>query len=62
MWSFMTKYPEVFASSNDAGVKRVRQSNGRYAFLIESTNNEYISNRQPCKYMSVHLGVVCSMR
>ena len=50
MWNFMEKYPEVAAKTNEEGVERVRESNGRYAFLIESTNNEYISNHQPCMY------------
>lgn len=50
MWNFMEKNPDVFVPSNDAGVARVRASNGRYAYLIESTTNEYMSNRQPCKY------------
>ncbi|XP_067949729.1 glutamate receptor 2-like [Watersipora subatra] len=53
MWNFMSKYPEMATSSNDAGVQRVRDSNGQYAYLIESTTNEYISNRQPCNTMKV---------
>lgn len=49
MWNYMEKNPDLSSPTNDAGVERVRSSNGRYAFLIESTNNEYISNHQPCK-------------
>lgn len=45
MWSFMTSHPEVFAEDNDDGIKRVRQSNGQYVYLIESTLNEYYSSR-----------------
>ena len=49
MWGYMQRNPDVFENSNEMGVARVRESNGRYAYLIESTNNDYISNREPCK-------------
>ena len=45
--------PSVFVSSNEHGVKRVRDSNGRYAFLVESTTNDYINERKPCDTMKV---------
>lgn len=45
----MERNPEVFTDSNDAGLAKVIESNGRYAYLVESTFNEYKSNRQPCK-------------
>ena len=54
MWAFMSS-PEsnVFVQSNEEGVTRVRESNGKYAFLTESTTNEYINNRKPCNTMKV---------
>ncbi|CAG5114540.1 unnamed protein product, partial [Candidula unifasciata] len=48
MWSFMTSQSDVFVKDNDEGIKRVRESNGQYVFLIESTLNEYYSSRLPC--------------
>ncbi len=45
--------PTVFVTSNEDGIKRVRQSNGRYAFLMESTTNDYINQRLPCDTMKV---------
>ncbi|KAH9509953.1 hypothetical protein Btru_044709 [Bulinus truncatus] len=51
MWSFMTSQPDVFVKDNDEGIKRVRESNGQYVFLIESTLNEYYSSRLPCDTM-----------
>ena len=52
MWAFMTTTGRsAFVSSIDEGVKRVRQ--GKYAFLIESTTNDYINQRQPCDTMKV---------
>lgn len=35
------------------GVERVRNAKGRYAFLLESVYNDYISNRRPCDTMKV---------
>ena len=41
----------AFVPSIDEGVRRVRE--GKYAFLIESTTNDYINQRQPCDTMKV---------
>lgn len=52
MWAFMTTTdPSVFVRTTDDGIKRVRQ--GKYAFLIESTTNDYTNQRQPCDTMKV---------
>jgi len=32
---------------------QVRDSNGKYAFLMESTTNDYANQRQPCDTMKV---------
>lgn len=53
MWSFMSNEPSVFAETVLAGVQRVRNSKGRYAFLLESTMNEYHNQRKPCNTMKV---------
>ena len=49
MWSFMTA-PEnkdtVMMNSNAEGIKRVVESDGGYAFLMESTSIEYIVERK----------------
>ena len=34
-------------------MQRVRNSKGRYAFLLESTMNEYFNQRKPCNTMKV---------
>ncbi|XP_046399579.1 glutamate receptor ionotropic, kainate 2-like [Ischnura elegans] len=46
MWDFMINNPDVFTSSNDEGVNRVKNSNGKYAFLMESTSIEYVVERE----------------
>lgn len=46
MWSAMeSAEPSVFVSSNEEGVERVAKSNGAYAFLMESTAIEYITEK-----------------
>ena len=39
MWNFMSTQEDVFVSSTEAGVKRVKE--GGYAYLAESTAVEY---------------------
>ncbi|XP_022240428.1 glutamate receptor 1-like isoform X1 [Limulus polyphemus] len=53
MWEFMNSRKHVFTSSYDEGIKRVRESKGKYAFLLESTTNDYINERLPCDTMKV---------
>ncbi|XP_067134213.1 glutamate receptor 1-like isoform X2 [Centruroides vittatus] len=53
MWEFMNSRKHVFVSSYEEGIKRVRESKGKYAFLIESTKNDYTNERQPCDTMKV---------
>jgi len=49
----MSNEPSVFAQTVEEGVQRVRNSKGRYAFLLESTMNEYHNQRKPCNTMKV---------
>lgn len=54
MWAFMSSSdPWVFVKSTDEGVETVRRKNGKYAFLTESTQNEYTNQRLPCDTMKV---------
>ncbi|XP_069184022.1 glutamate receptor ionotropic, kainate 2 isoform X2 [Procambarus clarkii] len=46
MWAFMeSTSPSVFVQSNAMGVKRVQEENGLYAYLMESTSIEYVTER-----------------
>uniref|UniRef100_A0A0A1XQS4 Glutamate receptor 1 n=2 Tax=Zeugodacus cucurbitae TaxID=28588 RepID=A0A0A1XQS4_ZEUCU len=46
MWSFMeSARPSVFTSTNAEGVDRVAKGKGSYAFLMESTSIEYVTER-----------------
>ncbi len=43
----------MFLFQNEEGIARVRASNGKYAFLIESAMNEYIEQQKPCDTLKV---------
>lgn len=45
--------PTVFTKTYDEGIERVRKQNGRYAFLLESTANDYFNSRPPCDTQKV---------
>ncbi|GBL77668.1 Glutamate receptor 4 [Araneus ventricosus] len=53
MWEFMNSRKHVFVRKYEEGIQRVRESKGKYAFLMESTKNEYINERKPCDTMKV---------
>ena len=44
MYEYMSSHPEYMTSSNIEGVQRVENEN--YAFLMESTTIEYITERR----------------
>jgi hypothetical protein len=43
----------VFVKSNHEGISKVRKRKGKYAFLLESSVNEYLNEREPCNTMKV---------
>ena len=54
MYSFMSNTePSPLAKTTEDGVRRVRQSDGKYAYLLESRMNEYVSTQKPCDTMAV---------
>lgn len=53
MWEFMNSRKHVFVRTYDEGIRRVRQSKGKYALLIESPKNDYVNERSPCDTMKV---------
>jgi len=59
MWEFMNSKQNVFVDSYREGIRRVRESKGKYAFLIESTQNDYVNERLPCDTLKVgrNLGI-----
>ncbi|XP_017655900.1 glutamate receptor 1 isoform X4 [Nannospalax galili] len=60
MWTYMkSAEPSVFVRTTEEGMIRVRKSKGKYAYLLESTMNEYIEQRKPCDTMKVGEAAVC---
>ncbi|XP_065316839.1 glutamate receptor 2-like isoform X2 [Gordionus sp. m RMFG-2023] len=54
MWQFMsTQKPSVFVKITQEGIDKVRKSKGKYAYLLESTTNDYTNNRKPCDTIKV---------
>jgi len=49
----MSSTPGVLTPTVIDGVRKVRSSKGKYAFLLESTMNEYYNQRKPCNTMKV---------
>jgi hypothetical protein len=39
--------------NNQQGREKVLNSNGKYAFLLESSVNEYLNERKPCDTIKV---------
>ena len=53
MWKAMNnEHPSVFVNSTQEGVERVRDKDHPYAYLLESTMNEYFTQRN-CELMQV---------
>lgn len=54
MWSAMNSFqPSAFVRSAAEGVERVRNSNGKYAFLLESNMNDWFNQLKPCDTIRV---------
>ncbi|GFO45439.1 glutamate receptor [Plakobranchus ocellatus] len=54
MWNYMSSAsPPVMVKTVEEGVKRVQDSGGKYAFILESSTNDYYNNRKPCNTIKV---------
>uniref|UniRef100_A0AAN0N7A0 Glutamate receptor 1 n=1 Tax=Polyphagotarsonemus latus TaxID=1204166 RepID=A0AAN0N7A0_9ACAR len=53
MWEYMSSRPHVLVNSYEDGINKVRKSRGKFAFLIESTKNDYVNERKPCDTIKV---------
>ena len=53
IWEFMTSRPYVMVNSTLEGVEFVRESEGRYAFLLEGALSEYHNSRYPCDTITI---------
>lgn len=54
MYQFVERtVPSPTVNSNKKGWEKVKESKGEYAFLLESTTNEYYNQQKPCNTMKV---------
>jgi len=53
MAEYMESNPSVMVETTELGVQKVRSSKGKYAFLLESTMNEYHNQKKPCNTIKV---------
>jgi hypothetical protein len=54
MWAAMSSWSSsVIVNSTEAGVRKVRHDKGKYAFLLESTMNDFHNQREPCNTIRV---------
>lgn len=49
----MNSKKTVLVRNYEEGVQKVRNSRGKYAFLIDSMKNEYVNGRQPCDTIKI---------
>ncbi|ELU10795.1 hypothetical protein CAPTEDRAFT_115399, partial [Capitella teleta] len=49
MWRNISSSDDNFVATSREGVQRVRESNGTYAFLVESVIGEYLASQPPCE-------------
>ena len=40
-------------TTTEEGIERVRTSNGKYAFLLESPKNDYVNEQLPCDTIQI---------
>lgn len=54
MYQFVERtVPSPNVPGNREGWEKVKDGKGEYAFLLESTSNEYYNQQKPCKTMKV---------
>ena len=59
LWSFMDTNSDSNMNSNKEGIEKVRNENGKYAFLMESRSAEYVTERK-CDLETVGGNISCS--
>ncbi|CAG2102079.1 unnamed protein product, partial [Medioppia subpectinata] len=60
MWATIEARDDLLVDTYSEGVKKVRESDGQYVFIMESPANDYLNDRQPCNTYKVgkHLNIV----
>ncbi|KAH8040801.1 hypothetical protein HPB51_012971 [Rhipicephalus microplus] len=53
MWDSMTSFNNTMTATNEEGVKRVRESEGNYAFIVDTVKIKYATQKAPCDLMQI---------
>ncbi|XP_037270709.2 glutamate receptor 3 [Rhipicephalus microplus] len=53
MWDSMTSFNNTMTATNEEGVKRVRESEGNYAFIVDTVKINYATQKAPCDLMQI---------
>ena len=53
MANFIISNPQNMVNTTEEGIQRVRDSKGKYAFLLENARIDYENSREPCDTFKV---------
>lgn len=53
MWDSMASFNNTMTATNEEGVNRVRESEGNYAFIVDTKKIEHVSQKAPCDLAQV---------
>ncbi|KAH9373417.1 hypothetical protein HPB48_009462 [Haemaphysalis longicornis] len=53
MWDSMASFNNTMTATNEDGVTRVRESEGNYAFIMDTHKIEHVSQKAPCDLVQV---------
>lgn len=53
MWNYMNQHRDLLVDKVEDGVKKVRDSKGKYAFIIESSSADFWIMKEPCDLVKV---------
>lgn len=53
MWDSMTSFNNTMTATNEEGVKRVRESEGNYAFIVDTMKIKYATQKAPCDLIQI---------
>ncbi|XP_065310426.2 glutamate receptor 3-like isoform X2 [Dermacentor albipictus] len=53
MWDSMATFNNTMTATNEDGIKRVRESEGNYAFIVDTTKIKYATQKAPCDLVQI---------
>ncbi|KAK8780355.1 hypothetical protein V5799_018299 [Amblyomma americanum] len=53
MWDSMASFNNTMTATNEEGVARVRESEGNYAFIVDTAKIQYATQKAPCDLVQI---------